>query len=197
MFKPFFIAGLSIALAGCASGNDPYGSNAGSNSNSVSNRDLMIGGAALLGGIAAGVALSKNKDKQKDNGSNNAGSGSQLVGLGGLCLDMNGGTRNGASANLWNCHGGANQRFRLDGEQLKVGDRCLDVQGGNRGNGAGVIAWSCNGQQNQRWRMGWDGRIRSQLTGKCLDVRDGRAKAGQQVMVWDCNGGDNQRWRWG
>ncbi len=124
------------------------------------------------------------------------GRGRQIRGMGGFCLDIEGGVRQGAPAIIFRCTGGANQRFQEGrGGELRVDGLCLDVEGGSRQNGARAIAWQCNGQRNQRWRISGN-EIRSRASGMCLDVQEGRARPGQPVILWECNGQRNQRWRW-
>ncbi len=122
--------------------------------------------------------------------------GNAIRGMNGLCLDVAGGLREGASLIVFNCNGGANQRFSWGrGGELRTGNYCVDVASNDTSDGAKLIAYSCNGGRNQRWRSG-GGRIISELTGKCMDLQGGRARPGQPVIAWRCNGGANQNWSW-
>ncbi|NUS65889.1 MAG: alpha-galactosidase [Saccharothrix sp.] len=112
------------------------------------------------------------------------------------CLDIAGGSQtNGALAQLWDCNGGANQRFAATAAgELRVYDnaKCLDVIGGGTANGTAVAVWDCNGGSNQRFTVNTDGTVTAVGAGKCLDGT-GTANAAK-VVIWDCNGGTNQRW---
>jgi hypothetical protein len=102
---------------------------------------------------------------------------------------------NGAHTGMWDCWGGANQRWYWDGSQIRSGmnNKCLEVLSFNNDNGARVGMWDCWGGANQRWY--WDGdRIRSELNNKCLDVLAFNNDNGAEVGMWDCVGGANQRW---
>jgi Tol biopolymer transport system component len=77
------------------------------------------------------------------------------------CLDVNGGSPDdGASIIQWQCHGGANQQWRLevagDGYSRIVSrhsGKCLDVNGGSLDDSASIIQWSCHGGANQNWLL--------------------------------------------
>src|SRR4249919_625567 len=83
----------------------------------------------------------------------------------GQCLDIEYGLRPGSNLITWPCHGGANQRFTVRGEQIMVGGYCLDVAGNRNVHMARVVARPCHGGQNQRWKVQDDGTIRSRSTG--------------------------------
>jgi ricin-type beta-trefoil lectin protein len=76
----------------------------------------------------------------------------------GKCLDVSGAsTEDGAPIILWQCHGGANQQWRLEpfGEEYRLvarhSGKCLDVTGWSPENGTRIIQWQCNGGANQTW----------------------------------------------
>jgi hypothetical protein len=113
------------------------------------------------------------------------------------CIDIDGwGQANGTRVILWDCHGGANQRFTHTGGQLRVyGSKCLDVDSGRDVNGGVVHLWDCqSGNGNQQWvrvedRWQWAGH------NKCLDVTEGQFTNGTRIQIWDCTpGNNNQRW---
>ncbi|MEO3805985.1 ThuA domain-containing protein [Nonomuraea sp. B1E8] len=124
------------------------------------------------------------------------GGTSALRGVGsGRCLDVSGASQaNGAPAQLWDCHGQANQQWTSTGAgELRVyGGKCLDVNGAGTADGTAVIIWDCNGQNNQKWRLNDDGSITAVGANKCLDV-NGTAN-GTRARIWTCTGGANQRW---
>ncbi|MGW3346230.1 ThuA domain-containing protein [Nonomuraea rubra] len=111
------------------------------------------------------------------------------------CLDISGASQaNGAAAQLWDCHGQANQQWTsTSAQELRVyGGKCLDVNGAGTADGTAVIIWDCNGQNNQKWRLNTDGTITAVGANKCLDV--GGTANGTRARIWTCNGGTNQRW---
>jgi glucose/arabinose dehydrogenase/type 1 glutamine amidotransferase/PKD repeat protein len=119
------------------------------------------------------------------------------------CLDVSGqSTQNGAQVQIWNCHGGANQRWTLTpAGQLTVysggSQRCLDLQNGATSPGTRAVIWGCNGGNNQRWQLGPNGTITNVASGLCLDVNGAGTGNGTAVIVWNCHGGNNQRWTLG
>ncbi|HEY4991381.1 MAG TPA: ricin-type beta-trefoil lectin domain protein, partial [Nakamurella sp.] len=59
----------------------------------------------------------------------------------------------GAHAIVWDCDGGANQRWYWNGEEIRsrLNTKCLDVENDNPRSGAHAIVWDCDGGANQRW----------------------------------------------
>ncbi|WP_205324673.1 ricin-type beta-trefoil lectin domain protein [Glycomyces sp. YM15] len=133
---------------------------------------------------------------------NTSGSGTgELRGTGsGRCIEVpNGSTTAGTQVQLWDCHGGSNQRWTLSstGElSVYTGStrRCLDASGGGTANGTAAIIWSCHGGSNQQWRLNSDGTIRSVQSGLCLDAAGWGTANGTKVQLWSCQGGANQQW---
>jgi hypothetical protein len=114
------------------------------------------------------------------------------------CLDIAGASQtNGALAQIWDCHGGTNQRLTLTaaGElRLYNGSKCLDVLGRGTANGTAVEIWDCNGQTNQQFRLNSNGSVTAVGAGKCLDVSAFGTANGTKVQIWDCLGATNQQW---
>ncbi|MFF5075461.1 ricin-type beta-trefoil lectin domain protein [Actinoplanes sp. NPDC000266] len=113
----------------------------------------------------------------------------------GRCADVPGaGQANGIAIALWDCNGGANQRWTATAaRQLQVyGTKCLDASAGGTADGTAVIIWDCNGGANQQWTVNADGTVVGAGSGKCLDAT-GSAN-GAALTIWTCNGGTNQRW---
>ncbi|MFY7865730.1 lectin [Roseateles sp.] len=197
--------------SGCAARFKVMTSGESSESSSGSNTGAAVAAVAAIAGLAL-IASHASKDRDQSNNNyypddnypqrpypdrpGGGGWGNQIRGMNNLCLDIEGGLRQGNQLIVFRCAGGNNQRFSFtrNGE-VRVGNMCLDVDGGSQNDGARVLAWQCNGGQNQRW-MRSGNQIRSQMNGKCLDIRDGNARPGQQVLMWRCNGGQNQRWWW-
>ena len=80
-------------------------------------------------------------------------------------------------------------------EIVGVGNKCLDVTGGENANGTPVQTWKCDpGHENQNWTVD-GGRIVWTGTKKCLDVSGGDRANGTQVQIWQCEAGnENQQW---
>ncbi|GIJ76948.1 hypothetical protein Xph01_13800 [Micromonospora phaseoli] len=131
---------------------------------------------------------------QSGNGQQNV----QLVGAqSGRCLEIGGSsTTNGTQAQIWDCHGGTNQRWTYTASrQLMVyGNKCLDASGQGTANGTLAIIWDCNGQANQQWNVNANGTITGAQSGLCLDVSGYGTANGSKVHLWACHGGTNQQW---
>jgi len=70
------------------------------------------------------------------------------------------GRLDGANIQQWDCHGGANQLWKIvtkdSGYYLVVPmhtNKCMDVAGGGTHNGANIQQWSCHGGNNQMWKI--------------------------------------------
>ena len=126
------------------------------------------------------------------------GGSQQIVGAqSGRCVDAPGSSpSNGTQLQLWDCHGGTNQRFTYtSGKQLQVfGNKCLDANNQGTSNGTQVIIWDCSGQANQQWNLNSNGSITGQQSGLCLDAYGAATANGTKIILWSCNGGTNQQW---
>ncbi len=68
-------------------------------------------------------------------------------------------TANGAKVLLWDCHGGANQQWRLSTAHDVVNpqaNKCLDVTDWGTANGTRLQIWDCHGGANQKWDKLYD-----------------------------------------
>ena len=113
------------------------------------------------------------------------------------CLDVpNAGTTNGTLLAIWDCNGGANQRWAaLSNGALQVyGNKCLDVPNHATTPGTRVAVWDCTGGTNQQWNVNADGTVVGRESGLCLDVTGAATANGTAVGLWTCSGGSNQRW---
>lgn len=121
----------------------------------------------------------------------------------GKCLDVaNWSTANGANILQWDCHGGANQRFRiLDAgggywalQNVNSG-KCIDVSGVSTAVGANIHQWDCVGGANQAMNPAQiSGNVYQfgfRHSGICMDVQNGNN--GSNVYQHTCHGGGNQR----
>jgi alpha-galactosidase len=55
---------------------------------------------------------------------------------------------------LWDCHGGTNQQWTVQGDGTVRGVQsglCLDVDRNLTANNTAVLLWHCTGAANQRW----------------------------------------------
>jgi hypothetical protein len=113
------------------------------------------------------------------------------------CIDVpNASTVNGTQVALWDCHGGANQRWTSTAaRELRVyGNKCLDAFGAGTTNGTAAIIWDCHGGTNQQWNVNANGTITGVQSGLCLDAAGTGTANGTRIQLWACTGGANQQW---
>jgi hypothetical protein len=129
------------------------------------------------------------------------GSGQQNVqivgGQSGRCIDVPGGTTaNGTQVQLWDCSGGASQRWTYTAARQLTGNgnKCLDASGAGTTNGTMVIIWDCHGGLNQQWNLNANGTITNVQSGLCVDANGAATANGTRIILWSCNGGTNQQW---
>jgi alpha-galactosidase len=121
-------------------------------------------------------------------------SGTLVSAASGRCLDVpQSNSANGTQPIIWDCNGGANQRWTVNGDTLQALGKCLDAPL-NATAGAKAQIWDCNGGANQRWTRNSDGTIRGQQSGLCLDVNGAATANGTTVILWTCTAAANQRW---
>ena len=125
------------------------------------------------------------------------------------CLDVDGASGgDGANVHQWGCHGGNNQKWRLEpvfttGNYYRIlahhSGKALDVSGVSTATGANVHQWEWWMGNNQLWELIPQGggyyMIRARHSNKCLDVAGISTANGANVYQWDCHGGNNQLWR--
>ena len=123
-----------------------------------------------------------------------------LVGLGGQCLDVeDGNPTDGTPVNIYRCHGGENQRWKLDLAAVPqrivgLGGKCLIPGFDNR-----LMIGPC-GSPGDLWQLVTTGSSSPSAlihvaTGLCLDVEGAVADDGTPARLFSCHGGANQIWR--
>jgi Ricin-type beta-trefoil lectin domain/Domain of unknown function (DUF5110) len=119
-------------------------------------------------------------------------SGGEVIGAGGLCLDVRGGVAaDGQPVQLYTCnHGSAQQAtYPADGTVRLLG-RCLTAAG--TADNSPVTTGACA----QTWTRQSNGALINAASGRCLDVPDGNTTPGAvQLQLYDCNGSAAQTWR--
>ncbi|WP_345540446.1 ricin-type beta-trefoil lectin domain protein [Phytohabitans rumicis] len=113
----------------------------------------------------------------------------------GRCVDVPGSsTSNGTQVQLWDCHGGTNQRWSYTASRqwTVYGNKCLAANGTS--NGAAVVIGDCGGQASQQWSLNSNGTVTSVQSGLCVDANGAATANGTRIILWSCNGGANQQW---
>jgi alpha-galactosidase len=123
------------------------------------------------------------------------GSTSTLVSAAsGRCLDVpNSTTANGTQPVVWDCNGGANQRWTTTGQTVQALGKCLDAPA-DATPGVKAQLWDCTGGAGQQWTLQADGTVRNAQSGLCLDVDRNLTANGTLVLLWSCTAAANQRW---
>jgi hypothetical protein len=131
----------------------------------------------------------------------NAGEGVEFR-VAGKCLDAdsNRDGANGTNVQLWECHGGLNQKWRIKDskiESVAYPGMVLDADSNRDGaNGTNVQLWQDNNGFNQRWKIE-DSKIRSvAYPDRILDVDSNRnAENGSNLQLWQDLNSANQKFQ--
>ncbi|WP_020519735.1 ricin-type beta-trefoil lectin domain protein [Catelliglobosispora koreensis] len=110
----------------------------------------------------------------------------------GRCLDLaGGGTANGTPMQIWDCHGGGNQKleYKTDGSIVNPqSGRCLDPLGGTTTDGTRIGLYDCHGMISQKFEQRTDGSIYHPYSGKCFDPNGGTTTNGTLIVLYTCHG---------
>jgi hypothetical protein len=119
-------------------------------------------------------------------------SGGEVIGAGGLCLDVRGGVAaDGQPVQLYTCNHSAAQQvtYAADGTVRLLG-RCLAAAG--TGNNSPVSTGACT----QKWTHQSTGALINVASGRCLDVPNANTTPGAvQLQLYDCNPSAAQTWQ--
>ncbi|HEV2637427.1 MAG TPA: ricin-type beta-trefoil lectin domain protein [Actinocrinis sp.] len=81
----------------------------------------------------------------------------QLQVFGTKCLDIVGGTADGAAVDIWDCNGGSNQQWDVQSNGTVINPasgKCLDAINAGTTDNTQLEIWDCNGGGNQVWNRG-------------------------------------------
>jgi glycosyl hydrolase family 31/ricin-type beta-trefoil lectin protein/uncharacterized protein DUF5110/carbohydrate binding protein with CBM35 domain len=151
-------------------------------------RTVTVTTAKLPVGSAHTVALSGSATDNPTSG--------ETVGVGGLCLDVRGGTAaDGQALQVYGCnHSTAQQVSYAADNTVHVLGRCLTA--GGTANRALVTTNACAASASQLWTRRADGTLLNPASGRCLDVPDSNTTPGAvQLQIYDCVHTDGQIWR--
>lgn len=104
-----------------------------------------------------------------------------------VCADVAGGSTNpGTHIQSWPCHGGPNQQFAFERQQIFAmgGTLCLDVVGASTFPGTAAQVYGCNGTVAQNWEYSNFGQILYLNGYLCLDATS--QASGTQLIVNNC-----------
>jgi hypothetical protein len=120
--------------------------------------------------------------------------GAEIYGHNGECIDVqDGGTADGTSIVVVQCHGSPNERwFVKSGVISESFGSCIDVQGGVPNDGSPIILISCSGTLSQQWSIN-NGQIIG-LGNKCLSESGSDSSDQTPLVLAACNTGAGQSW---
>ena len=124
----------------------------------------------------------------------------------GKCLDLPRGQRgDGTSPIQYDCHGGANQQWKIiavgdDGYRIvsRSSGKCIGVDSTSDKRTSRVAQSECGTSSDQLWQLKTIGNayvIQNVASRLCLDVPGSSTANGIEPTSWSCNGGNNQIWR--
>lgn len=119
-----------------------------------------------------------------------------IVGIGGKCVDVRGGSSaSGTAVQIYTCNRTAAQQWTVStGHTLRALGKCLDVRAAGTANGTKVQLWGCNGTGAQTWVPQTNGALYNPHSGKCLDDPGARLTNATQLQIYTCNGTAAQKW---
>lgn len=120
----------------------------------------------------------------------------QITGIGGKCLDNNGGRlTNNNAVTLWSCNNTSAQKWTIPGDgTIREGDYCLDIPSASTKAKTRVQLYKCNGTKAQQWSFGANSSIVNPNSGLCLDSQSGKTTDGNPIWMWSCNSTAAQKW---
>jgi hypothetical protein len=124
----------------------------------------------------------------------------------GRCLDVAGaGTADGTDVQLWDCHKGGAQQFKLEDQgsgyfriRNTNSNKCLEVSGSSTANGGQIKIWTCGTGANQKFRVteAYGQAVLQAQNSNLFVEADGWGTAnGTNVQQWSATAGANQQWR--
>lgn len=120
-----------------------------------------------------------------------------ITGIGGYCLDIDGGSvKNNAKTVINSCNSATkSQQWTVPGNGTIQNDSyCLSDKGSSTVPETHARIESCNGTTAQQWQVSPSGAIINTSSNLCLEVRKGQAKNGNDVWLNTCNGSAAQTW---
>lgn len=144
----------------------------------------------VVGAAAVAIALCAPKAAAAQN---------IFSGVGGVCLNVEGGVIEGARIIGWFCSGAANEKFIVQNGTIKLQGTNFCVASDGRAQGAQLRLRTCNGDVSTQNFAFWSGSRIGHNTGYCVDLSGSgwfgqNNGGGKPAVLWSCHGARNQQW---
>jgi hypothetical protein len=154
-------------------------------------------GSTTSGGTMSVQYVAAYTTTGSGSGGGGTGATGQVVGYGGLCLDVRGAnSADFTPVQVYTCNQTPAQQWTVvqAGSTLHALGKCLDINGGGTADGTTVDLYTCNNTAAQVFIPQSNGSLYNPQSGKCLDDTGWSTTPGTQVQIWDCTGNANQHW---
>ncbi|MCC7054286.1 MAG: RICIN domain-containing protein [Gemmatimonadaceae bacterium] len=131
-----------------------------------------------------------------------AGAQTVFSGVGGVCMNVEGGVIEGARIIGWYCGGGANEKFVVTNGVIRLQGTNYCVASDGRAQGAQLRLRTCNGDVATQNFAVWANSKIGHNSGYCVDLSGagwfGQNNGGNRpVILWPCSGDRNRQWAGG
>ena len=155
------------------------------------------GGTMSVQYVAAYTTTGSGSGGGGSGGGGGTGATGQVVGYGGLCMDVRGAnSADFTPVQVYTCNGTNAQQWTVvaAGSTLHALGKCLDINGGGTADGTTVDLYTCNNTAAQVFIPQSNGSLYNPQSNKCLDDTGWSTTPGTQLQIWDCTGNANQQW---
>jgi hypothetical protein len=121
-----------------------------------------------------------------------AGPSGQIIGMGGKCADLAGGSgADNTPVVLNTCATSDTQQWTAAANgTIQVLGKCMTPAGDGTTNGTRVVLRWCDGSPSQQWQSSTNGHVVNTKSGICLDTSNASTAGGNPLIIYACNGGD-------
>lgn len=117
------------------------------------------------------------------------------------CLDGNKNAVAGDHVLIWDCNGGTNQKWTIDGTQVKnqVNNLCLTVDGNSAQPGTAMVLQACDSSVGQQFKVeprhaASYQELYNPAMAQCAALSGGNDGQGTHIVSWGCDGSPSQGW---
>ena len=123
-------------------------------------------------------------------------------GVGGVCMNVEGGVIEGARIIGWYCGGGPNEKFIVSNGAIRLRNTNFCVASDGRAEGAQLRLQPCNGDMSTQNFAMWGNNKIGHNSGYCVDLSGAgwfnqNNGGNRPVILWTCSGDRNRQWAGG